>query len=398
MRINTQYNNPALSTPSDVTRSQIPTSVSDRRYGRVKRITLDDNDPDYELFGRMDSLYGIRVYPLGSQLDEDEVDELPFARNFDLSIKTVPVLNEVVEIFSGPSELDPPNTQIGSNLYYSRIVNTSNNLNHNALPDATTVVEEIDLGEDVTEQENKALLFPFPGDTIIQGRTGGSIRVSGYSHPKNQFSNEENNAKPFIIISSEDIQESEDIPQPRVESLNNLGSTLFLGTDHNIFLNSTYKFKETYKESPVIKDKYKPVDFNLYRGSQIGANSGRIVLQGNEDGVFLIGKESVGLSGNSVNIEGKEYLGFDAPKIYLGRKAKTRESRAQQPAVKGREFVNWEKDLLRELRLVALKLSTITNPAQAVAILSQTGNSLLTRLDRLEKNLERTQSKKVFIE
>lgn len=396
MKINTKYNNPALYSSTIPDTSQ-PSSVI-RSFGRVKRIVLEETNPDYELFGKTDALYGVRVYPLGSQLDENEIDELPFAKNFDISLRTVPLLGEIVEIFSAPSQLSPPNTQIPTNLYYSRIINVYNSVNNGFLPDATQEIDEPNLGEEVKELDNVGILYPFPGDTLIQGRTGGNIRISGYSHPKNVFSSEENNGKPFILLSTEDIPESREIPSPRVESLNNPGSTVFLGTDHNIFLNSTHRFKETYLENPEIKDKYKPTEFNLYRGSQIGMNTGRITLQGNEDGVFLIGNTSVGAKGGSINLEGKNYIGIDAPRIYLGGKAKTDTTRNNQPVVKGREFVDWEKDLLQELRSIALKLSTVVNPVQAVGVLNQIGNSLLPKLNILEKNLEKTQSKKVFVE
>lgn len=398
MKINTKYNNPNLFSDTSSRQNLQDSSTRPRSFGRVKRIVLEETNPDYETFGRTDALYGVRVYPLGSQLDENEIDELPFAKNFDLSLRTVPLLGEIVEIFSAPSQLSPPNTQIPTNLYYSRIINVYNSLNNGFLPDATQKIEEPNLGEEVEELDSVGILYPFPGDTLIQGRTGGNIRISGYIHPKNVYSNEENNGKPFILLSTEDIPESREIPSPRVESLNNPGSTVFLGTDHNIFLNSTHKFKETYLENPEIKDKYKPTEFNLYRGSQIGMNTGRITLQGNEDGVFLIGNTSVGAKGGSINLEGKKYIGIDAPRIYLGRKAKTDTTRNNQPAVKGREFVDWEKDLLQELRSIALKLSTVVNPVQAVGVLNQIGNSLLPKLNILEKNLEKTQSKKVFVE
>lgn len=399
MRINTKYNNPSLATSADINSSQQPFFTPSRQFGRVKRIVLEETNLDFEIFGGPSAISGIRVYPLGSQLDENQIDELPFAKSFDLSVKTEPLVNEIVEIFQGPAQLSIPNTQIPTSLYYSRIVNVSNSYNHNVLPDATQELpEDLDLGNGVKEFENIGSLYPFPGDTLIQGRTGASLRVSGYNHPENVYSNEENNGKPFIILSTEDVPESGDTPSLRVESLNNPGSTVFLGTDHNIFLNSKYNFKETYRESPVLKDKYRPTNFNLYKGSQIGMNTGRITLQGNEDGVFLIGNTSVGAKGGSINLEGEQYVGINAPKIYLGSKAKTHTSRNSQPAVKGREFINWEKDLLRELRAVAIKFSTVATPMQAVAVLNQVGNSLIGKINTLEKNLNKTQSKKVFIE
>lgn len=399
MKISTKYNNPSLVTSfTEKLRPRIPTQDSVRRYGRVKRIVLSDQDKDFKEFGKTDALYGIRVYPLGSQLNENNVDELPFAKNFDLSIRTLPLLGEIVEIFSAPSQLSPTDTQIPTNLYYSRIINVYNSVNNGVLPDATQTIEDPDLGEEVEELDNIGILFPFPGDTLIQGRTGGNIRISGYKHPKNVYSNGENNGKPFIILSTEDRPESEEIPSARVESLNNPGSTVFIGTDHNIFLNTTHKFKETYLENPEIRDSYKPTEFNLYRGSQIGMNTGRIVLQGNEDGVFLIGRKSVGGKGQSINLEGTEYIGLDAPKIFIGKKAKSRDSRSNQPAIKGQELVDWEKDLLNELKNIARKFATVSSPPQAVAVLSQVGSSLLSKINSLESRLERIKSKKVYIE
>ena len=399
MKISTKYNNPSLIPSfSEKLQPNLPTRDSSKRYGRIKRIILSEQDKDFNEVGRTNGILAVRYYPIGSQLDEDNVDELPIAFPLNSGIKVAPVLNEIIQLVQGPRSNEVFSTQIGTKTYYTNLVNVYGNRNHNALPDATDKVVDIDIGQEVEELSQTESLQPFPGDVIVEGRTGNSIRLSGYKHPDNPFTNDNNNSDPFLTLVCKKFKENTDLPGTYVESLNDENSCIFIGTNHNLFLNPTRALSKTYRTSPLIEDSYIPEKFNTFTGRQIGIKSGRVTLSGDLDGVFIIGEKTVGLSGNSVNIEGTSYVGVDANKIFLGEKSKIRGERVNQPAIRGQELVDWEKELLNELRSIARKFSTVSNPAQAVAVLSQVGNSLIGKLNSLESRLERIKSHKVYIE
>jgi hypothetical protein len=59
-----------------------------------------------------------------------------------------------------------------------------------------------------------------------------------------------------------------------------------------------------------------------YKGNQIILTSDRVTLHSKKDGVFLFGKATVGLSSvGTINLDSKEKVLIDSPKIELGSKA-----------------------------------------------------------------------------
>ena len=106
--------------------------------------------------------------------------------------------------------------------YYTRIVSVWNNPNHNAFPPT----KDLDLGYEVEEQRMSPLQ-PFYGDTIFEGRSGQTIRLSSEKHPKNIYTDNSNKGKPFIIISNGQVLEKGG-NNFTVEDINKDDSTIFI--------------------------------------------------------------------------------------------------------------------------------------------------------------------------
>ena len=59
-----------------------------------------------------------------------------------------------------------------------------------------------------------------------------------------------------------------------------------------------------------------------YKGNQIILSSNRIILNSKSDAIFLFGSSAVGLSSTqTINLDAKEKILLDAPKIELGHEA-----------------------------------------------------------------------------
>ena len=147
--------------------------------GRVVDIILDNTHPDYEKYGYSDSIGMIKYTTLGTRDDgvESEGDyagpAVPISKNSML----YPLKNEVVLLTRGPS-FSVENQAPKGKMYYQTVFSLHNHIHHNALPE-TTGSKQADIGDGIDEQSNIAPLQPLPGDHIIEGRLGQSLRFSG---------------------------------------------------------------------------------------------------------------------------------------------------------------------------------------------------------------------------
>jgi hypothetical protein len=259
-------------------------------------------------------------------------------------------------------------------------------------------------------------LLPFMGDTIIEGRHGQSIRMTGARGNQQFLVNDENNGKPLTIIRNgqEAPSESESLGSavglsyleadgytPKVEDVNKDLTSIYLTSDHTIPLIPASDEKGSFLN-------FGPLDTDLYRGAQAIIQSGRIVLNARDESILLASKEHISLSSNDTHIDASERVVIDAPKIFLGttayklRKAPRREGPnedMQQPAVLGGVAEQILLDILEALNELIRAMSNPLDPdvwipgvifsAQSVkALIESTETRVVTEL----------KSKKVFIE
>ena len=353
-----------------------------RVIARVVDVVLDKNHPDYELFGKDQAINGIRYKVLSSSQDEEESTGFPFAYCGNVSIIKVPLINELVEIVTDVAD-SVVETSYKPKAYYTKILNVWNNAHHNASPDINLSDEDTSLGEDVIEVPSIRSLHPFPGDSIIEGRLGQSIRFSGYFHKNSTLTldDKSNNGKPFTIIRVG--QDGEDSLDRYIEDINADSSSIYITSDHIVPVAVINKKDRTYKDNV-------PVEADKYRGNQVVIDSGRLVFHAKDDHLILNSLNSVKIVGNSVNIDGLEYAAVDAKSIHLG-------DRDREPVLKGDTTVKLIEDILSALTSLVTTHSLAT-PATAHVQLIAGSQGILPKIQSFKTRLQSLKSKKVFTE
>lgn len=362
-------------------------------YARVVSIVNSREDKDYKEFGKVEALGGIRYREIGTSVNEEDSSTLSFAYPAHSYMKQMPLLNEIVEIREGITySLESLNYP--SRTYYIPTANIWNNPNHNALPDINLGQTEVFLGEKTPERDNLSSLQPFPGDITIEGRLGNSIRISGYSHPDNIFTNDDNNGDPFIIIKNSK-QPSTNVLESYVEDINKDDSSVYLTSNHIVPINPLYLNNKSFSTTSKVLYTYIPIREDKYQGKQLIGKSDRIVLQANTDSIILSAREAVSVAAQSINLDSTEYIGLESPKIFLGSVAKTLQ---EQPVLKGTDTTEWLAELVDVLLKVSKEFSKITDPNLAVSILQKLAVTLPPTLNELKAELPSLKSKKVFTE
>ena len=362
-------------------------------YARVISIVNSKQDSDYEEFGKVEALGGIRYRLIKSSTNEEDSSTLQFAYPAYSHIKQVPLLNEIVEIREGMT-YSLESATYPARTYYFPTVNIWNNANHNALPDVNVNPTEASLGKDIPERDNLSTLQPFPGDTILEGRLGNSIRISGYIHPDNILTTQDNNSDPFIIIKNSK-QPSTNVLDSYVEDINVDDSSIYLTSNHIVPITPLYTDKKSLSTTSKVSYDYVPTQEDKFKGKQLIGKSDRIVLQAKTDSIILSARQATSVAAQSINLDSTQYIGLDSPKIFLGNKAKITQD---QPVLKGTDTVEWLEELVDVLLKISKDFSKIADPNSAVAILQKLAVTLPPTLNRLKSELSSLKSKKVFTE
>ena len=215
---------------------------------RVLDVILDESHPEYDKYGRNKCIGGIKYAPVDRRIDTSDTTTLPVAYPLNASIRTLPLVNEIVLISHAPDEkvvVGIENSKLGSlnststQAYYSTIVSVWNHPHHNATPDAQDPKQG--LGNDFKELTTINPLAPYPGDILIEGRHGQSIRFSGANHYKNIYTDRTNDGEPFTLISNGQKQIGNGLELIE-EDINEDDSSIFLVSNHLIPL--SFKLKK----------------------------------------------------------------------------------------------------------------------------------------------------------
>ena len=291
-------------------------SLKGLELARVEDVIIDKSNTEYGKFSGDRSIGAIKYRLISDRNIIKEKEELPVAFPLDDRVRSYPLKNEIVLITKAQSGLLNDDNQ---RTYYLSVISLYDNVNHNSI--APQYDGNLDLGENIPEVQINNLQ-PYSGDHIIQGRLGNSLRFSGYAHPDNQYTDDSNNGKPFTILRNGEFSTGEyGFVQ---EDINKDDSSIYLTSDHTVPLEQVRdKFDSNTKD---------PILGNEYRGRQIIVDSGRIFLNAKDEDILLSSKESFGVSSKDVSIDGEDYIGLDAEKIYLGERARRLED---EPAIKG---------------------------------------------------------------
>ena len=370
--------------------------IRDATIARVVDIILDDTHPDYDKFGKLDSIGLIKYYKLGNRQTQEEFVEdtytgvaFPINRNSTL----YPLKNEIVYLTKGPS-FSVENQKSDSKVFYQTVFSLYNHVHHNALP-PDTGSKSVNIGEGIDEQEKIAPLQPLPGDFIIQGRLGQSFRFSGGLSEKSPWTDDSNKNSPITILRNGQ-KEVEGGFSNLLEDINEDSTSIYLTDNHTIPLTLANDKRASYNDIPDTPSNY--------QGSQLMLNSNRLTLNAKESDILLSSATSIGLNSTTVNIDGKDYMCIDADKIYLGVKARTNRGAAKQPAVLGHRMEAFMQDVLDQLIAMAKAMGAAkVTGHSAIPVLNLRGKSSQIVLKQLKRQLNpkgnsNLKSKKLYIE
>jgi len=377
--------------------------------GRVISIVLDEAHPRFKEFGEWNGLGTIEFDLVDSPTPPNQL--YPTARPLDPSVKSFPLINEIVYI------LALPNTNIGKftstkTNYYINTVGIWNHPHHNAFPQNSNILPpsqqkdyvqtqlgsvrrvtdqstEIFLGATFVERGNIHPLLPFEGDKIIEGRWGNSIRLgSTVKNTPNNWSSIGTDGDPITIIRNGQGNQTDEGWIPTIENINNDDTSIYFTSTQKIPLKaSSINDYFSYTSNP-------PAKPNEYAGKQIILNSGRLVFNTTEDHLLLSSIKSINLNAvESINFDTTGPVILQAGEVYLGSKSAT------ESVLLGNSTI----DLLRTL---LIQLADLTNtlslqmgvplgvplaPTNTVAALTTiTINNVINQLEGLKSNSVKT--------
>jgi hypothetical protein len=363
--------------------SKSPASVN--TYGRVVHVVLSLDDPYCKSPSMINGVY-FRTPKVSA--NESDIAKFPFAYQGSAQNRTIPLVGEMVTLSTGADTNSLTNPG-GTKFYWKEVVNLWNHPHHNAAPDTLQPDWEENLLKGFPTQKNINPLIANPGDTLIEGRLGQSIRFGG-SKGASTLIDGSNDGKPLVIISNGQVKtdNGSDLIE---ENINEDFNSLYFLSDHKIPLTPANTKRDSYNEAPTTSDQFK--------GNQVVINGGRLYFNAKEESAFISAKKSIGLNANNVNIDATEYFCVDAKKIYIGVKARTASSSVQQPVVLGKQMENWLSALLDALDSVATAMSSASAVgAGPVTQLNTTGPILKSTVQSLKSQFKVFQSKKVFVE
>jgi len=360
--------------------------ISGARFGRVIDVILDAFHPEYENQGSSDALNGVFYREIGEDRVEDEDTTFSFAACGISEFKKIPLKNEIIRLEQLPigNSTGPSDTKT----YWTAVVGVWNSPHHNAKPDTIQNEEgsEVDLGEYFAESDKIPPIQTFPGDVIMESRWGSSLRLGGSKFDSNEFTDDSNDGLPYVLLSN-GWDEPENGVDPVIENIDKDPNTIAMGADHTFALTQANDKRDAFEEEPDKADTFK--------GNQVIINAGRLFFNAKEEGVFLSAVEGIGINGKHVGIDGEDYIGLDAKKIYLGTDA----FKEKEPVLLGQTSTDWLDDFISQFETVVKGLATLPPaPPAAIAKLIATGNSVLPLLPKLKSLLKSLHSKKTFVE
>ena len=385
---------------------------------RVIDIVLDENHKRFLDVGEWNGI-GAIYYELINITNGTSISSNSFALPYDAQLKTYPLINEIVLLFSLPSQ-NLGKYSSAEKCFYQKPLNIWNHPHHDAYPNlpitnnsnqlndyqASGSIRRIEDGDTEIElnssnpsqntfKEKADIhpLIPFMGDSLMEGRYGQSIRfgstAKSLSQYRNNWSESGDNGDPILIIRNGQPEKLKDDRGwiPITEDLNKDLSSIYLTSYQKIPFNIANEDFFAYDQNNTPE---KPA---LFTSPQIILNSNRVVLNAKTDSILISGQKSVGLSSNkSINLEASQIY-IDGSDIRLGSKD------AEEPVLLGNKTITTLRQITSLLKSITMVLQLdqlfpagipIPNgPANTIAL---TANQILSNI---ENSLDSLASKKV---
>lgn len=325
-------------------------------YGKVVSVNHNRETPDeigsieYQFLTDIESVVRGQAYPL-----------YPF-------IKQPPLVDEVVVLLSAPSENTTEENHFVKT-YYITSVNLWNHPHHSATTETKATVT---LGEDFPEIADINPMFPFEGDTILEGRLGQSLRFSQTIPGKTPWTGSAAGF-PLIVLSNGQVSVGNGF-EFITEDINQDYGSIYVTSNQQILLSNDYTKSTSFDTTPTNPSRYS--------SNQILINSGRVYLNANKERVLLNGIQGVGLSGQDINLDATSKITFDSPKLYLTSQAKQETERA----VLGDSLTQELDQLYSDLQNVLSELGVLASTVSYLPMI-EAASTALTNLEIRQKKL-----------
>lgn len=389
-----------IQTSSGISRTSFPMSVANglTNLGRVTRVVLDKNsctEDEWNLYQRSQAIGGVFYKELQIGLDGQltEISSEKFAFNLETNIRRIPVTNEIVRV--GLKTAPDLSTQNGNllqqKIYWLEILPAWNHPHLNTVPD---LQKDSKNQIDTTFQDQGNDINPLqscPGDLIIEGRHGESLRFGGTSYESSPIATEETNGKAYVILRAGQGADNEGWGDKGIyEDINKDKASIYLTTAHTIPLEQAFSKRDSWSQ--------KPVEAENYNKPQILLTSDRIWLNGRED-IQLSGKDSIGLTSEQLSFDGQNQVSIDATKIYLGKESR----KEKEPVLKGATTTALLSDLIDQFlsllnSIVRAGQEGSGDPGIFVSVLQTSAKLLTQTLKTYKDQLPTLHSEKVFTE
>jgi hypothetical protein len=387
----------------------------DVQIGVVYDIILDNTHPYLEK-EEFDSGYiGAVLYRTIDNLVLSE-KELPIAFPSDISYKSLPIRNEVVEIKTSSDgsrtyrrisfDVNPMISAIDTaiNTSFKPVSDETSNLNEYKTVTSTGILNSsiqnsdntIGYGEYYTPLENIHKLKLYEGDTLIESRFGQSIRLSGYNNPSNKFS-------PTLIIrnSENSISRAAESNDAVEEDIARDGSVIVLSSDqYQLPFQPGTVDDGGNSDFETIPESFEGYPTKLI-GDQILMNSGRIILSARNAEMIFFSKKNYGFIsdggmsidnrlginvtvGDNINVmtKGRDVVFYtDNGSIFLGNKD-------PEPIVKGQQLVNILSELIDEI--ASMKFLTPSGPTAEGPINTPSFGNIKSKLNNILSKFNQT--------
>ena len=321
---------------------------------------------------------GIRYRSIGSSIGREDGTAYPFYQ----SLKNVPIVGEVILIIPGPKPGGDSRSASGD--YYLPALNIWNNPQAGR-SSVGNYLPQIKDGWQETIDNNP--LYPYPGDVILEGRKGQSIRLSE-SLSGTPWQGARADLSTIAIVSG--INPT-GIPEQYVtEDINKDASSIYLLQGQRIPLETTHQWKRG--EITSYGTQTLPLDAKSYTGNQVVLNSSRVYLNTSSEHVLISAQQHVGLLGDQVHIDGVNSINLAAPIVSLT-------TAARNPAVKGNELLLEIENLYSRLLSLTETLSdTLSEINKNTDTAEELKDFLIGRLDNdNQKLVESLLSKTVLL-
>jgi len=357
------------------------------------------------------------VSPLATLPNQQKITAFPLFAN----IKTLPLINEVVFLISGPSGDYSSNTG-NVKYYYLSTLNLWNSVHVNPTPNpfenlnstsqnksiaeieagSTNKSDEVDTnsfkpGTYFEEKSNIYPLYPFEGDIIYEGRWGNSIRfgstnvvtIEGNTSPLNYWSVTGSAGDPLTIFrNGQNPSLSSPAQSTTIEDINKDISSLWMTSTQKIPLEvSSQNDYLSYGET-------KPTSVKEYSNPQIILNSGRLVFNTTQDHILLSSKRSI-------NLNAVEGINFDTtgPIILEGSEVALGSRDATESVLLGDSTVDLLQNLISDLSsLTKIMGSQIGNNGILLEPMGTTARTISNNLDTYKSQLDSLKSNIVKVE